>query len=320
MKIIFTTVVAASICCSALAAPKAKKGTSGSALDTPLTALGTGMDKKDIESQVEVFLGSVRTRAEERGIALALDYGKKLAGMANKAFDIRNVDISGKHPVFFKMTPDFHLNTGDKDAFDGVVAKIKANWVIYPGIIEVPVPGASKPIKMPDPDGLFHVLTVAGGVETDGRFKTVNGLIELGWEPEIIPPVGGWQLYGGVFAQGGYKFKGDGAGTAVPAGKTAGDIDQSMEKDGDALARLKATAEIKSPEWNIGILDSKLRLIASGTVWYDMINSEVYHNVKGVARFTLDAKRHFDLKYEHGSGAPNFNEGDQFSAGLALLF
>jgi hypothetical protein len=322
MKNLLIAIAVAAVCLPADAAPKPKPAatppaSAPAAAGAPVAPLA---EKSTRESTLEAFFGTVRTSAQERGIALAIDYGEKLALQANKAFTRRAVDISGSHPTFFKMTPDFHLKTGDKDAFDGVVAKLKANWVILPPFKDVEVPGASVRISMPDPEGWFHVITLAGGLESDGSFKTINGLIEAGWEPEVIPAIGGWQVYTGLYLQGGYKFARDDRNDTGNGDQAAGDKDQSAEKENDILGRFKATLDIKSPEWNIGISDAKLRLIGGATVWYDFVNGEVYHSVKGVARFSLSERQHFDLKYEHGSGAPNFNRGDQFSAGLTILF
>lgn len=321
MKTLLAVITSVALCLTVSAASKspAKPAleASGSA---PVSATANDAENT-LNSPLQLFLGTVRTRADQQGISLAVDYGKKLADEANRAFTRRSVNISGKHPVFFKMTPDFHLNTGDKDAFEGLVAKVKANWVILPPFKTINVPGAKDPVIMPDPDGWFQVVTVAGGVETDGSFETINGIVEVGWEPEVIPRIGGWQIYGGIYAQGGYKFaRNTKAINNTVGGETPGDNDQSKEREDDVLGRLKATVDIKSPEWNIGIMDTKFRLIAGTTVWYDFVNSEMYHSVKGVARFSLSKKQHFDLKYEHGSGAPNFNRGDQVSAGLTVEF
>jgi hypothetical protein len=272
------------------------------------------------DSPLSVFLGSVRTRAENKALSLAVDYGKKLAESANQALSLDSVSVSGKHPKYFLLTPDIHLKTGDEDAFQGILAKIKANLVVLPPFIKMRPPGAEHDLLIPDPDGLFHVFTLSAGTETDGRFKTVNGLIELGWEPEWLPKPNGWKIYPGVYMQSGYKFVGNAVASPMTNGVTEGDVDQSSEQENEALGRAKASLEIASPTWNVMNTGLKFGLIGSGAIWYDIINTEVYHSVKGIARVILAPKKYFDLIYEHGAGAPTFNKGDQFSAGITIEF
>jgi len=166
---------------------------------------------QDTHSPLSVFLGTVRTRAEDQALNLAVDYGKKLAEAANQALSLDAASVSGSHPTYFLLSPDIHINTGDKDAFQGILAKIKANLVVLPPFIKMRPPGAEHDLWIPNPDGLFQVFTLSAGTETDGRFKTVDGLVELGWEPEWLPKRNGWKIYPGLYAQGGYKFVGDAA-------------------------------------------------------------------------------------------------------------
>ncbi len=69
-----------------------------------------------------------------------------------------------------------------------------------------------------------------------------------------------------------------------------------------------------------GDLKIGVNLIPKATGWYDFVNNEFYHTASAIIRFSLDEGRSFDLAYQNGSGAPNFNEGNQFSANLTLQF
>ena len=175
--------------------------------------------------------------------------------------------------------------------------------------------------------GIVHVLPFSIGLESDREFKTPAVLAEFGWTPigprTTIDPkhLGHSQRFGldpmrafGLFAQVGYKFEEDsGAGSnQTPQG---GDADQSAEKPDHAITRIKA-------ELVYGFdLGSALSFMPKAVGWYDIKNDETYYKLEALIRLAVVKEKYFfDLKYEKGSGAPNFNEGDQFSTGLALAF
>ena len=70
----------------------------------------------------------------------------------------------------------------------------------------------------------------------------------------------------------------------------------------------------------MGLTQRSVSFIGAATVWYDIANSVFYHRLVATLRLTVIENRHFDFTYEKGSGAPNFNEGSQFSANLAVTF
>jgi hypothetical protein len=61
-------------------------------------------------------------------------------------------------------------------------------------------------------------------------------------------------------------------------------------------------------------------LAGKADCWYDFLNGEVYYTIQGKLRFylTQNKDKFFDFKYQKGSGAPNFNQGDQFGMGLTV--
>jgi hypothetical protein len=100
---------------------------------------------------------------------------------------------------------------------------------------------------------------------------------------------------------------------------TGGAADQSKEKTGDGLARMKLDSGIDFKLASFG-LDRDVTLIANATGWYDIAHSATYHRLEAILRLSLSKDRFFDLTYENGSGAPNFNKGSQFSANLTVQF
>jgi hypothetical protein len=258
---------------------------------------------------IEAFLGTVETEAESAAVRLAIDLTSQLNG---EFFDPR-----GK--VTWKVAPDIKILTGDDDGFNGFNAKLTAlGAILDPSVLDAE-PGASF---------LFaHTFPISGGVESDADFQTVNGLLEVGYVPwfnaeklKTSVGKGSWLIAPGAFLQIGHKFASD---EGTPATPKTPDNDESEEQEDDILARVKLGLKVKSPIYSIaemGTFDLRAQGIVDAYGWYDIENSEVYHRVVGTLRFNLTEDKSFDLNYESGSGAPNFNQGEQFSAGLTVNF
>jgi hypothetical protein len=121
----------------------------------------------------------------------------------------------------------------------------------------------------------------------------------------------------GVYLQGGYKFDNideseDASGMSADQG---GDSDESQEKPDEPIARVKTEATYAFTMMNM------ISLVPRGTGWYDMLNQEFYYRLEALLRFAIIPNNFsLDFLYEKGSGAPNFNEGDQYSTGLTIMF
>ena len=287
------------------AAEPAKSAATSPAIDRPTAA-------ELLKQPLSLSLGTLQTRAREAALRLAIDYGNSL---------VRNDEYlhvtSGT--AFWKVEPEFHILSGDEDAFQGVVAKIKALHVQFSREL-IDVDG----VMVPNLDKPIHTFPFSAGAEADGDFQTVNGIAEVGYVPWLSGPPWDW-VSAGVFLQAGYKFRRDEdadeerSGDEAARDGNAGDIDQSAEEEQETIARLKASLLLKTPEYPI-LSTFHVQLLGGADGWFDAINSEVYHRVTGTFRIVLSKDRYFDLTYEHGSGAPNFNRGDQFSANLTVTF
>jgi hypothetical protein len=203
--------------------------------------------------------------------------------------------------------------TGDEDSFNGVVVKVTGHRMYF----------KLKPNNFPDTTKMMHAMPVALGLETDRHFDNLNVLAEVGYVPFLLGEGRAYKLgvnpAVGVFLQGGYKLYVDDA----PADATGGAADESAEAPDGALLRLKAegTAQLELARFSQKADDPRgLYVLPRAAVWYDIANSETYCRLEGILRITLAKDRHFDLDYEKGSGAPNFNRGDQFSANLTVSF
>ncbi len=200
--------------------------------------------------------------------------------------------------------PDIKIQIGGKDVLDGIVAKYSGLLSKYKFTDDPDIPDLSKTIQ---------VFSFSGGFEANQSFNVINGLMEFGYMPwyqnqtksSIIR-----KTKFGAFAQLGYKFQGENV-------HLGGNQDQSQENEDDVLARLK-TSFVYAPEIKLGT-NAKIITEGAAHAWLDIVNSDIYYNIKGSLK--LEVKKYtWIVKYEKGSGAPNFNEGDQFGGGLQIAF
>lgn len=252
---------------------------------------------------LSLSIGTVRTHLEKAAIRHAVTYAEDLSG--------RDFQTDFKKSLVY-FTPDLSVETGEEDAFNSLVVKVTGN-VLFFGTTEID--GITTPNT-----SFFHAVPISIGMETDRGFSNVAALAEFGYVPwfQGKAPRPLKKTYIGAFLQGGYKAKIDKVEPSLPEG--GGDIDESAEKPDSALFRLRATAKYGLEK----VINTKtgfgLGIFGSADVWYDVVNTEVYYKLGGTFRIILSNEHYFDFLYEKGSGAPNFNEGDQFSASLTIKF
>lgn len=280
-----------------------------------LTTAGGLAAQADDPGPLRLIVGTLRTEAEAAGIRLLASYAREISGA--------DVQRNARH-LFVYFTPDIAIQTGDNDAFNGVVAKVTGSLVpvrfITVDTSGLPTDGPGG-IRTPRTD-FFHTFPFSAGVETDRGFRSLNGIAEAGYVPWFQGVVPGQlkKLRVGLFVQGGYKAELDTAGQD-PKGADLGSADESQEPLDSGLLRLKGSARW-APMVSLGTGDHAfgLGLRGSADVWRDLLNHAWYHRLEATVVFRLAKGRDFELTYEHGSGAPNFNPGDQFSANLAVTF
>ncbi len=214
----------------------------------------------------------------------------------------------------FSYAPEFAMEAGNKDAFTVLSAKISGFFIFLKedtstGIIE------------PDNTHFLHVLPVSAGLEAGNTFETINAIAEIGYMPRYsgndvknVPFFIKRYTKVGVFLQAGYKY--DSA-----LNTTGGKEDQSKEAPEDFIFRAKARFKVDSKSW-LRSKKSGVGLGVSGTsdTWYDFVNSKVYYRIEGRLKLFLSQDYSVDFYYQKGSGAPNFNQGDQYGAGLSVHF
>lgn len=259
---------------------------------------------------LSLSLGTIRTDAEAAAVNLLIEYTKDLPDIFvnNSA---KATDSSG---WLLDLSPSIKIETGEKDAFNGVIVKMSGNYMHY-YLTDRAVPG----VLMPDLDRLFHAVPIALGFESDRRFNNVSALFEIGYVPFYLKGTNANFKLGlnpkvGVFLQTGYKFKGS------EKEQSGGAADESKESPNSTLLRLKGNfaADFSLIPFSEGKFG--LSILPKATGWYDIANSTFYHSIELVARLTIAKGKHLDFKYQNGSGEPNFNKGDQFGANLTVQF
>jgi len=259
----------------------------------------------------KISLGSLRTEAKRQAVRVAAEYFKNLPGSFFASSD--KPKATGEGGWWLDVAPEARLLTGDDDAFQGVVAKLTGNFARFHA--KELAPG----VWVVDYDRTWWVFPLSVGAESDGAFRVVNAVAEVGIVPifrnQFRNPN---QLWVGLFLQGGYKFDAGATDATAPDDDVGGSADESEEQLDDALARAKLEARLQVPVRLTK--DLELRLIGSGAGWYDIVNSTTYHRLEGTLRIPLTADKYFDFTYERGAGAPTFNKGEQFSANLTIAF
>jgi hypothetical protein len=271
---------------------------------TPLFA-----QNDDAAPPVEISIGTLRTEAEHAAVRFAAEYTRNLEEIFLTTVK-PGTGTSGSGTLL-ALTPEVSILTGDDDAFNGIVAKYTGHYIRFRTTTP---PGG---VLTPDPNRLFHAFPVSVGFETGRTFETVNAIVEAGYVPFKLSGKQ-WKLglnpAIGIFLQAGYKS----TLNADADPKEGGAVDESKETPNDALGRIKLRARFDQP---IGLVsDSALRVLLDANLWFDILNQTTYNKIDGTLRLVLAKDRNFDLKFEHGSGPPNFNEGDQISANLTIMF
>jgi len=252
-------------------------------------------------------VGFLNTVLDQNAIRLAIDYSKKLEPKLElfKASDNGLVSFS----------PNLQVLTGGQDAFSGILIGYTGNFMQFK---TTEVAG----ITTPDLSKTFHNFPVTVGVETSDQVARINTLVEGGYVPmfRAKPAASDFakkfvqSVKLGAFLQGGYKFSLSEKALTTIGGK----VDESQEMPDEFLGRIKLRAKL-APKW-VSEKGFGFSLRADGSLWFDLVNGATYYRVQGAGRIIITPKYFFDFSYEKGSGAPNFNEGEQWSANLGITF
>jgi len=184
--------------------------------------------------------------------------------------------------------------------------------------------------ETPDLTKGFQTFPLSLGVETNSKFNIINGIAEAGWVPWYAKRSDSnaqnpfRTIKFGLFVQSGYKFRLDSLHSICPNDSLDlcnGNRDESSEEANKFLLRAKGSFKMSTNNLvNLG--NTGLGLSGHADGWYDIANKVWYYRAEASLRFYFSRKgdKYFDLAYQKGSGAPNFNTGDQFGLGLTVGF
>lgn len=260
-------------------------------------------DDKVQDMTTSLTIGTVKTEAEKQ----AIKYGIKYLPVVNRT----EIMKASKAGVFY-IKPSVTLEAGEDDTFqNGSIA-------------------AQGFYMLPDDDPAVSgwIFPYSAGLEASRNLESYAGIAEVGittpyrpisWLPGDI--VLGREIKFGLFGQIGYKFQDQISNNSVGTGLE----NSSKEQKDDVLGRVKGITafDLELPELT-GFIKTKIK--ATATFWYDIANEEFYDREE--ASFCIAPlfwqsvlkNKHIDLSYEHGSGAPTFNKGDQYGVALTMEF
>ncbi|HPG40868.1 MAG TPA: hypothetical protein PLP19_18415 [bacterium] len=260
-------------------------------------------NSKNIDGKIT--FNSILTESEEKAVGMIAEIIPTL-NMERYFINKKGVGYLG---------PYFEIQKGSDDAFESLLAKASGFWMLTPPIDEDG-----------EPDYIRHWINIfpfSAGIETDLEFKNPISLLEIGWTP--IGPrkkidLKSQSRFGlslnrnmGLFLQGGYKFD-----NKNNSDSTIHEIEENYktkEKPDMLTARVKAELVYGFSFMNF------FEIVPKGTGWFDIVNQEFYYHMEAKFRIVIKpSKLSIDCLYQRGSGAPNFNKGDQYSGGLTIMF
>jgi hypothetical protein len=256
--------------------------------------------------QLVVNIGAGKTVEKQAAITFGVNYIRSL----DSVFSGKERVSYGKNSIFL-FTPAFNIQSGTNDALNMINAKVTGELLTYKtttGTSGHTIPNFAKP---------FSSFPFSAGIETNDQFQFLNSVLEVGFVPVFVGrdnPEVLRHTHLGFYLQGGYKFKLDSNAVLNPGG----DKDESEELVNTAILRARGHADLNSPAVAMGAFN--VGLVGSGDVWFDIANGATYYRIDAAFRVFLSRTQFIDFVYQKGSGAPLFNQGDQFGISLQLIF
>ncbi|HMP75948.1 MAG TPA: hypothetical protein PKE12_06605 [Kiritimatiellia bacterium] len=268
-----------------------------------------------VKQLLDVQIGQIKAKGESAALAL----GSKL----ENSMPTDSIEAVG-HGMYHNLLPKFDL-TESESRFEHVYLGVEGFTIIG------------------------DILPYSVGIEGSRNLDSYAGLAEIGWMPGLRPKdtLAGF-VQRAFFAdeapfvlQAGYKFA---ASTNEEEGVTSG-LDESGEKEDDAIFRARFSASLKTESAVFARLVEgtyfdaflgpdpqpgdvlHMSISAKASVWYSFVEAEFYEAMS----VTLDLaspkletavkwfkNKKINLAYNWGSGAPNFNKDEYFTAALKM--
>jgi len=254
-------------------------------------------------AQLTIDIGAAKTENK----ANALTFGIQYVRVFDSSLQTKELFKTGKNSIV-TFAPQFDVRFGSEDAFSAITGKMTALLTTYKKT-------TYEGLVVTDFKKTINAFPFSVGAESNSSFTTFNGILEAGYEPFYQSPLNNLpevlkHTEFGLYLQAGHKFKGDSSSTALVGGAK----DESAEKVNSNLLRVKGHFGIDTKSLVKGATSS-VGLAGNANVWYDVVNKKVYHQIIATARIYLVNGAWLDLNYLKGSGAPNFNFGDEYRVG-----
>lgn len=269
------------------------------------------------QESISLSIGGVSTSTRQGAIDLGLKLFESYESVLNKP------QIAAGHKWYMYVKPQAEIRYGNDDMFNGFVAKATGMFLFFDTTTVFGVNGVLDPTKMQ------WVVPYSVGLETNKDFRNYNVIGEIGLIPFYKAIAGSRgvtnktllklsnQSNFGIYFQGGNKVGGLGTADTL-ANQTEGDASQTAESIGNGIARLKLMANLNPVLLKPIQGDFNIHLRLQAIYWYDLINSAHYYRVEAKLGIQILKNLAFEFGYEKGSGAPNFNTGDQFGGNLKV--
>jgi hypothetical protein len=275
-----------------------------------LLLFSTALNAQESKKPLAVTIGAIKTELKQN----AIQYGIRYVNSLDSMWERQDFLFAGDHSSFL-ITPDIRILSGDADAFSSIQLKLTGLTLLFDTI-------SIGGIVTPNTAKTFHSFPFSAGLETNNKFSSINGIAEVGWVPwyqtgERKIPAILKRTKVGIFIQGGYKFPVDSSWKTAVGGET----DQSMEVNNHAIFRTKGSVGIDTKSL-LQFAGVGLALVGTADGWFDLLNNQWYYSLQGKIRLylTQNKDKYFDLQYQKGSGAPNFNQGTQYGVALTMDF
>ena len=258
------------------------------------------------QNDLNVELNAMKTDLKNNAVGFAINYLKPYSNI--------EAQFNGKSG-FLNITPEILTQAGTNDAFSNLVVKL-SGYYLKAKTIEI------AGLKTLDSKRTMHLFPIAVGLESNTDFSFLNSLVEVGYIPyyqsQGNKDVGDFFKFTklGIFIQTGYKSKLDSINTT---GIKGGKLDESAEKPNHFFCRSKFDFSIDTKNFfktnQVG-----MGLVGKMNYWIDFVNGNIYYKIDARVRLYLSSNKFFDILYQKGSGAPNFNTGEQFGTALSINF
>lgn len=271
-----------------------------------------------------VSIGVIQDQVENAAVRILAKYGESLS-VTDK---IVPQSVSGDRGIFYNVSREFTLDTAEKGNFGGLSFRygIKRYSVGMKTDPNAPPRDDGQPVVKFDGDKWMHIVPMYIGIDTDGKLKNKDYLIEVGYIPALYKSTDSCFKLGanpiiGVSAQLGRRTR------SSESTEESGSL-RRLKLEGKMDFRLSCvfntptgTGQDSSNPLNLIFSDiGEWQIIASSTGWQDFSEDKTYKKHELTVRIPTGSNAFIDFKRDIGAAPTNFDTGGKFSANLTIQF